>query len=68
MANSKSAKESTNLMNEAKRIMERTLNACVEKDIRDWSTIKYSIREVLKAFVYDEIKRNLMILPIIIEV
>lgn len=61
-------KESTNLMNEAKKVVEKTLNACVEKDIRDWSTIKYSIREALKAFVYDEIKRNPMILPIIIEV
>ena len=39
-----------------------------EKKITDWATLKYNIRDSLKAYLYGKIKRNPMILPIIMEV
>lgn len=61
-------KESGDLMDDAKKVVERTLDKCGSKNITDWGTIKYSIRDALKGFLYHEIKRNPMILPIIMEV
>ena len=61
-------KEHTDLMDEARAVVAKVLDDCSQKQIRDWSTIKYKIRGALKSFVFTEIKRNPMILPIIVEV
>lgn len=61
-------KESTDLMDDAKKVVEKTLEKCGDKNITDWGTLKYNIRDALKGFLYHEIKRNPMILPIIMEV
>lgn len=61
-------KESTDLMDDAKKVVEDTLRKCENKRIYDWSTIKGNIRDSLRSFVFKEIKRNPMILPIIMEV
>ncbi|MDL2311221.1 ribonuclease J [Peptostreptococcaceae bacterium OttesenSCG-928-C18] len=60
-------KENADLMEEAKHVVENTLDLCIKSRIKGWSSIKNNIRISLKKFVYDEIKRNPMILPIIIE-
>ncbi|QQK07591.1 ribonuclease J [Miniphocaeibacter halophilus] len=60
-------KENTNLMEEAKLVVEKSLSVCKNKDIKDWTTIKNSVRESLKKYVYGKIKRKPMILPVIIE-
>lgn len=60
-------KENTNLMEEAKLVAENALSVCRNKNIKDWTTIKNSVRENLKKYVYGKIKRKPMILPIIIE-
>ena len=41
---------------------------CVENHIRDWSTIKSTIRDSLKDYIFQTTKRNPMILPIIMEI
>ncbi|NMB09585.1 MAG: ribonuclease J [Tissierellia bacterium] len=61
-------RESTDLMDEAKHVVKNILTNCENENVKDWSTIKYRVRGGLRAFVYQEIKRNPMILPIIIEV
>ena len=39
-----------------------------EKGIRDWSTIKSTVRENLRDYIFSKTKRNPMIIPIIMEV
>ena len=38
------------------------------KGIKDWSTIKSTLRDELKDYIFQKTKRNPMILPIIMEV
>lgn len=61
-------RESEALMEEAKTVIKNTLIKSEQKHITDWSTIKGNIRDSLKDFLYERIKRNPMILPIIMEV
>ena len=60
-------KENTCLMEDSKTVVLRSLQSCQENGIDDWSTIKNIVRDDLKKFVFNEIKRKPMILPIIIE-
>jgi ribonuclease J len=41
---------------------------CTGKNVSDWSRIKNSIKDELGDFLWKRIKRNPMILPIIMEV
>ena len=61
-------RESEQLMEEAKEVVRQILDQCEENRITDWGTMKYKIREGLKVFLYEKIKRNPMILPIIMEI
>ena len=61
-------RESEDLMVEARKVVKDTLAKCEEKKITDWSTIKSNVRDDLRSFLYSTIKRNPMILPIIMEV
>lgn len=61
-------RESEDLMDEAKKVVAKTLKVCESKKITDWSTIKSNVRDDLRSFLYSTIKRNPMILPIIMEV
>lgn len=61
-------RESEDLMKEAKRVVRKALIECEKKHITDWATLKSSIRDALRNFLYERIKRNPMILPIIMEV
>lgn len=61
-------RESEDLMEEARNIVKLALNECERKNITDWSTLKSSIKDALRGFLYEKIKRNPMILPIIMEV
>lgn len=61
-------KESQELMDECKRVCERTLDKCKDEKIYDWSSLKYHLRTDLRNFLFHETNRNPMILPIIIEV
>ena len=60
-------RESENLMEEVKNLVNIELMRCEDNHITDWSIIKNSIRDVLKDYVLETTKRNPMILPIIEE-
>lgn len=61
-------RESEDLMEEARNIVKSSLEECEKKRITDWATLKSNIRDSLRSYLYEKIKRNPMILPIIMEV
>lgn len=61
-------RESEDLMEESRVIVKNALNVCEEKNITDWTTLKTTVRDSLRSYLYEKIKRNPMILPIIMEV
>ncbi|KAB3527616.1 ribonuclease J [Alkaliphilus serpentinus] len=61
-------RESEVLMVEAKEVVKNALLICESQNAREWSTLKSSIRDGLKDFLYEKTKRRPMILPVIMEV
>lgn len=61
-------RESENVMDEIKAVVRHEVHKCEEQGIRDWATIKNSIRENLREYIFSKTKRNPMIIPIIMEV
>lgn len=61
-------RESEDLMEEARTVVRDVLAECEKNKITDWATLKSSIKDALRNFLYEKIKRNPMILPIIMEV
>jgi len=61
-------KESEALMEEARKLVYRTLEDCADRRVRDWSGMKQSVKDELSRFLYRKTQRNPMILPIIMEV
>ncbi len=61
-------RESENLMDDVKSVVRHEIRKCEERGIRDWSTIKSTVRENLKDYIFMKTKRNPMIIPIIMEV
>lgn len=60
-------KENEDLIGEARNIAKDTINSCLYKNIRDWTTIKMAIREALRSFIYKKTKRSPLILPIFLD-
>lgn len=61
-------KESENVMDEIKLVVRHEVRKCEEQGIRDWTTIKNSIRENLREYIFSKTKRNPMIIPIVMEI
>ena len=61
-------RESGDLMEESRIVVRDALRLCEEKNITDWTTLKTTVRDTLRSHFYEKIKRNPMILPIIMEV
>ena len=61
-------RESENLMDDVKGVIQKEIDYCVKNGITDWTTIKSTIRDNLRDYIYKTTKRNPMILPIIMEV
>ncbi len=61
-------RESENLMDEVRNLVNIEVMNCIDNRIRDWATIKSSIRDSLKDYIFQTTKRNPMILPIIMEI
>ena len=61
-------RESENLMDDVKTVVRHEVKKCEEKEIRDWSTIKTTVRENLRDYIFAKTKRNPMIIPVIMEV
>jgi ribonuclease J len=61
-------RNSESLMDEAKAVLNDTMDYCMEHNITDWGKIKNEIKDALSDFVWKETKRRPMIMPIIMEV
>ena len=61
-------RESENLMDDVKKVVKEQLDYCEQKHIKEWSTIKSSLKDGLRDYLYQKTKRNPMILPIIMDV
>lgn len=60
-------RESEDLMDEARIVVEDAIDVCLDKHITDWGKIKNVIKDSLGDFLWKRTKRNPMILPIIME-
>ncbi|WP_343209243.1 ribonuclease J [Anaerolentibacter hominis] len=61
-------RESEDLLEEAKQVVNSALQMCIYNNITDWGKIKSEIKDTLSDFLWKKMKRNPMILPIIMEV
>lgn len=61
-------RESDELMEEARRIIEDGVLGCLDRGVSDWGKIKSVIKDSLGEFVWKRTKRRPMILPIIMDV
>jgi len=61
-------RESENLMDDAKEVVDEALQKCIDNKISDWGKIKNCVKDALNDFLWKRTKRNPMILPIIMEV
>ena len=61
-------RESENLMDDVKSVVRHEISLCEQRGVRDWSTIKSSVKENLRDYLFIKTKRNPMIIPIIMEV
>ena len=55
-------------MDEAKQVLDVTMQQMMDKNVTDWGKIKSEIKDALGEFVWKETKRRPMIIPIIMEV
>ena len=60
-------RESEDLMDHAREVVEQALDGCLDKGITDWSKIKAAVKDALSDYVWKRTKRSPMILPIIME-
>jgi len=61
-------RESDELMEEARQVVDEAVHGCLDRGISDWGKIKGGIKDSLSDFVWKKTKRRPMILPIIMEV
>jgi ribonuclease J len=61
-------RESENLMEEAREVVEKALDKCLNRNNTDWGKMKTEIKDSLSDYIWKKTKRNPMILPIIMEV
>ena len=60
-------RESEDLMEHDKEVVESALDSCLERNITDWGKIKNVVKDALSEFLWKRTKRSPMILPIIME-
>ena len=61
-------RESENLMEDVKKVIREEVRLFESQGIRDWTTIKSTLKDNLRDYIFQKTKRNPMILPIIMEV
>lgn len=61
-------REAENLLEDARQVVNDAVIECIESNIADWGKIKMIVKETLSDYLWKKIKRNPMILPIIMEV
>ena len=58
-------KESENLMDDVKKYIREEVEILESKGVRDWATIKSTLKDHIRDYIFQKTKRNPMILPII---
>lgn len=61
-------RESENLMEEVKNVIKSEVYDFEQRHITDWSTIKSTLKDSLRDYIFQKTKRDPMILPIIMEI
>ncbi|NLZ46778.1 MAG: RNase J family beta-CASP ribonuclease [Clostridiales bacterium] len=61
-------RESEELMEQAKQLLTKSLQNCLDNNMREWNAIKTKMKDNLSDYIYVKTKRKPMILPIIMEV
>ena len=61
-------RNSESLMDEAKCVLDDTMERLTDNNVTDWGKIKTEVKDALGDFVWKETKRRPMIIPIIMEV
>ena len=61
-------KESEELIDDAREVARYAIENCLSNNVRDWNSIKSSVRDEVSHLMYDRTKRSPMILSIIMEV
>jgi len=61
-------RESDELMEEARVVVNEAVNHCLDRGITDWGKLKNTTKDALGEYVWKKTKRRPMILPIIMEV
>ena len=61
-------KDSESIMDDIKNEVRQEVRECESRGITDWTTIKNIVRDNLRDYIYDNTKRNPMIIPIVMEV
>ncbi len=61
-------READELLDGAREAAKRAIEAFGPIDSTDWNHVKNDVRESVQRYIYDTIKRNPMILPIIVEI
>lgn len=61
-------REAENLMDECREVVNIALDRLYDRGITDWGRIKTEIKDTLNDFLWKKMKRNPVILPIIMEV
>ena len=60
-------REAEELLDEAREVVSGYVETCMDKNITDWSKIKNIIKDDLSEYLWKKMKRNPVILPIIME-
>jgi ribonuclease J len=61
-------RENEDLIEEARVVVCKALDKCVDSNVREWNALKTAVRDSLRSFIYEKTKRSPVILPIFLEV
>ena len=61
-------READDLMNKIKNVARRSVEKCIDKNISDWGKIKATIKDDMGEFLWKEMKRSPLVMPIIMEI
>ncbi len=61
-------RESEELMEEAKAVVNDALDKCEKRNINEWAYIKTLIKDTLRDYLWQKTKRSPMILPIVMDI
>ncbi|MDP4142951.1 MAG: ribonuclease J [Bacillota bacterium] len=62
------AKEAEELINQARDIVRKELENCLDNNVIEWYVLKSSMKKSLEKFLYEKTKRRPIVLPIIMEI